>query len=1148
MSKLKNIKSISGAGGGGKSGGGSARAPVEAPDTLRSIQYAKIIDLISEGEIHGCLNGLKSIYLNNTPIQNEDGSYNFKNVIWDERVGTQSQSRISGFDGAESEVTVGAEIKKDTPVVRSISNSNANAIRVTVGVPNLTEVDDETGDINGTSVKIGIDLQNNGGGFFAQEIRKIFTTSGFVITKTGAYSSIESARYLIDVSWQVASSGSAQSCTFELQYRLIGSSTWLTYVSYTFSRKSGDVSSQSSIQSIVNQQNYEKNKTFDLTLANGAYEFRVVKTAGTQSQDALGFAYSVLKGVKYGGSVSIVSGQTYQPDYMDVISGKCTSKYQRSYRINLPAPGPWDIKIRRVTNDSTSSLLSNKTFFDSYTEIIDARLSYPNSAIEAIQIDASQFSSVPSRAYLAKGLLVKIPSNYDPITREYSGVWNGTFTVAWTDNPAWCFYDFVTNARYGLGEFIDETQVDKWSLYSIAQYCDEMVPNGYGGFEPRFTCSLYLQTQEEAYTVINNMASIFRGMVYWSSSSITTSQDSPKDASMLFTAANIIDGIFNYSGSSGRVRHTVALVAWNDPADGYTQKIEYVEDADAISRYGVVQTDIVAFGCTSRGQAHRMGKWLLYTEQYETETVSFKAALDSVYIAPGDIIKTHDSNRVGARFGGRLISATTTTLTLDSPITVSSGETYSVSVVLPDGQIEVRNITNSAGSHSLLNLSTALSAAPLQHSIWLVSASNAVNELWRVVSIQEAGPMELEVTALSYRADKYDAIEQNLTLDPIPISLIESGNPQKPANLTISEALYLSGLGTVAVKALVSWDIQPEAASYTLTYQAENSAPIIIAGIQNNSIEILPISEGVYEFKLVAVNALGRQSLTNTVNATIYGKRTPPANVQNFSLIKSSGIAIASWLQHPDLDVTVGGNIVVRFSPLESGASWEKGIVLDVFPGNAISGVLPLMTGTYMAKAIDSSGNWSVSAVSFVATEGMVTGFVTVDSLIEQPIFAGVKSNVAAIDSALLLTSTETVVSMPGFISTWPKLSALGGINASGEYLFSDVMDLTTSGTRRFESKIDALSFDTQDFISQRQLVSTWASITGSVINDCDATLYISTTDDNPSGSPTWGDYTPFFVGDFTCRAARFKLQLTTLTPTHNIKINALEVRAKIPV
>lgn len=669
--KYEDKKDIRGAGGGGKGGGGDFRAPVEAPNTLRSRQYAKVLDLVSEGEIEGLVNGARSVFLDDTPLQNDSGSYNFQGVTLVERTGTQGQSYIPGFAGVESEKAVAVEVTNALPVVRSITNTNATAARVTIGIPRLTKQDTTTGDLNGTSVTIAIDVQNNGGGYVAQALRKIYRSNVFSVGGGIAQNTLASSSYRIEVKWTGEQVLAPQTCTIQLQYRAVGDSTWLVAGTHTFSGGSFSNSGNfNTISTIANPPTYPSGtKTFSLTLAEDEYQFRVVKTNGSRQQatQALGhwILTTPLTGTAYGGTAAFGLLEAYAPEFNDIISGKTTSKYQRAYRIELPSPGPWDIRVRRITADSTSSAIVNNTWWDSYTEIVDAKLTYPNSAIYALQIDSKQFNQIPTRGYELNGIKVKVPSNYDPLTREYTGTWDGTFQTAWSDNPAWVFYDIITNDRYGLGELVPESMMDKWGLYTIAQYCDTMVPDGFGGYEPRFTCNLYLQTREAAASVISAMASVFRGIAYWSAGGVQVAQDAPKDVEQLFTPANVVDGMFSYSGSASKTRHTVVLVSWNDPQDGYKQKIEYVEDAAGIARYGVVQTEVLAVGCTSRGQAHRFGRSIIYTELQEMEVVSFKAGLDSVYVQPGSIISIQDPTRAGKRFGGRILGYSGQTLYLD---------------------------------------------------------------------------------------------------------------------------------------------------------------------------------------------------------------------------------------------------------------------------------------------------------------------------------------------------------------------------------------------------------------------------------------------------------------------------------------------------
>ena len=1001
MSALHKIRGAGGGGGGGGKGGGGGgggHTPTESPDSLRSRQYARVLDMVSEGEIEGLVGGLQGVYLDDTPIENADGSQNFSGVTVDSRNGTQAQAYLAGFPEVESEVAVSTEFKYATPVVRQISNPNIDAVRVTVGVPQLTYQDPGSGDLGGTSVQIAIDVQNNGGGY-----------------------------------------------------------------------------------------------------------------------------------------VETVS---------DTISGKTTSRYQRSYRIELAGSGPWDIRVRRLTADSAAANLQNKTWFESYTEIIDAKLRYPNSALVGLQVDSAQFRSIPRRGYHIKGIRIRVPSNYDAATRVYTGVWDGTFQVAWSDNPAWCFYDLLTSERYGLGAFIDADQVDKWALYDIARYCDELVPDGYGGTEPRFTCNLYLQSRSEAYSVINTMASIFRGMAWWASGAVTVSADKPADATMLFTAANVVEGAFNYSGASIKQRHTVALVTWNDPEDHYRQKIEYVEDAAGIALYGVIQTEVLAAGCTSRGQAHRLGRWILYSERLETETVTFRCGMDGTYVAPGDVIQTQDAARAGKRFGGRVVSATTTAITLDASVTIESGKTYTLSAILPDGTLETRAVTNVPGSATVLSVA-AFTAAPQVGAIWVLAASDLAPETWRVVGVAEVEKGVLEITALAHRPDKYGAVEQNLLLEPLRTSSVNV-IPASPTNVLIAESLYQTG-AEVKTQMAVAWD-GVLGVTWDVSYRRDDNNWVILPRVDVPSITVLDMVPGFVEVRVAAVNAIGVRSIPASASTQIFGKTAPPAAVTGFSVLKVSGLGLAQWDLHVDLDVRVGGQIVIRHSPLSSGATWADGIIVDAFDGNATTGTLALMTGTYMAKALDSTGNWSAAEASFVATEGMVTGWTTVGSSVQHSAFAGSKAGTQKVGSVLQLDVATLWDSLPGNIDTWGPVDSLGGVQASGTYDFDAALDLGTVATRRFEADISAVSFDSGDYIDARtNNIDDWSDFDGATVNDCDATLFVSTTDDNPAGSPTWGAWSPFLVSDFTCRAARFQLLLESGAVTHNISVSTLRVDAKVP-
>ncbi len=798
---------IIGAGGGGKGGGGSARVAQEAPDSLRSRAYARVVDLISEGEIEGLVDGLQSVYLDDTPIQNPDGTTNFSGVTLESRNGSQQQSYVPGFSSVENEVVVGVEVKASQPVVRSITDPDVDAVRIKVSVPQLTNQDTTNGDLNGSTVTFAIDRQVNGSGF-----------------------------------------------------------------------------------------------------------------------------------------MEIIS---------DTISGKTTTKYQRSYYVPLIGTGPWDIRVRRITADSTSTAIQNKTFVDSYTEVIESKLRYPNSALVALRVDASQFSSIPRRSYDMKLLRVRVPVNYNPSTRAYSGVWNGTFKIAWTDNPAWCFYDLVTSTRYGLGGYIPEAQVDKWALYRVAQYCDQLVPNGLGGVEPRFTCNLYLQTREQAYKVVQDMASIFRGMVYWSGGAITVTQDAPADPVYQFAPSNVVDGEFAYQGSSAKARHTVALVTWNDPEDFYRQKVEYVEDAAGIARYGIVQSEVVALGCTSRGQAHRVGKWLLYSEQSESEIVTFRTGLEGAVVRPGDVIKVADPVRGGMRLGGRIAAASASTVTLDQDLPADLP--WRLSVVLPTGKVEERLVGPIYGR--ALTVSIPFSAVPQPDAIWLLSSSIIEPQLFRVVAVAERDPGVHEVTALAHNPSKFDAIEKGLALQPRSITIL-SDMPSAPTGLTMQESLYrVKDQAQVLVQ--VSWNEVQTAVAYRLSYRVSGGNFVSLPLTSANYIEIRDAQEGAYEFSLRAIGITRKESAPATLSATVLGKTLPPSDVTGFMVQRRVSDLLITWDGVEDADLA---GYEVRVGP-----GWDNGDLVAKTAGTQMvhdqsaAGLYP-----YHIRAYDTSGNYSANVTTFV--------------------------------------------------------------------------------------------------------------------------------------------------------------------------------------
>lgn len=1120
----KLIRGAKGGGGkGGGGGGGSGRVAQESPDSLRSIAYASVLDLVSEGEIEGLANGLKSVYFDETPLQNDNGSFNFTGATIVSTTGTQSQSYIKGFPAVESENIVGVQVEYATPIIRQISNAEVDAARIRISVPQLTSQNTSNGDIGGSTIKYAIDVQSNGGGYVPQILGSVWDSGSInIVSNTSAKAN--QAVYTM----QISATDYSNDAVVSAEYKLQSSGTWL---SAGISKSVG--------QNTIDTQNYDPEygwsyssqtntvTTFTMpTQESGLWEMRLIVTSGSAS-------------------ITSASGNFGVP--YATISGKTTSKYERSHRIELTGSAPWDIRVRRITADSTLSSLQNKTYWESYTEIVDGKFRYPNSAIVGIRIDASQFDNIPKRAYDLKLLKVKVPSNYNVNTRAYTGIWDGTFKVSWTDNPAWCFYDLLTNTRYGLGDFIPEAQVDKWTLYAIGKYCDELVPDGFGGTEPRYTCNLYLQNRQEAYTVLNSMASIFKGMPYWSSGSITLGYDAPSDPVYQFTNANTVDGMFNYVGSSLKARHTVALVTWNDPEDFYRQKVEYVENAEGISRFGIIQTEVIAVGCTSRGQANRVGRWLLYTEQSETEVVNFKTGLEGHSIRPSQVIQIADKDRAGTRMGGRISNASTSVITLDQDVSsISNIATGTLSVILPSGALETRNIINVATN--TLTVSPPFSAIPQQNSVWMVQTSAISLQTFRVVSVNEDAD-SISISALAHNPDKYKLIEDGLVLQTRAISSL-TVTPSAPNNIVVNEALYEDG-ADIKTLVTISWSPVDGATSYLVSYKVNDRNYVNLPKTSSTSIDIRDALDGTYNVKVFSINTVNKKSTPTEITAIIYGKTAPPADVQDFSINIIGTQAHLSWSPVGDLDLS---HYRIRHSRLTTGATYSDSVDLIYKVSRpAVSIVVPAMTGTYFIKAYDKLDNASINAASSVAIIQDITGLNVIETITESPAFAGTKFECSVADDGLVLDTALDFDSVTGNFDDVIGLFDGGGGTTStyGTYDFADVLDLGNVYTSRITAYVEVGRIDYVNTFDAKE--GDFDSIIGEFDGDPDSfddtnvELWVSSTDNNPAGTPTWTEYRRFFVGDYKARALRFRAILTSTDESATPVLKVLRINVDMP-
>lgn len=727
----------------GFKGGGSQRAAVESPDSLFSIANARVVDLWSEGEIEGFPdneNFLRYIFLDETPVENADGSKNFKNVSVEVRLGTQDQTYIPGFPAVESEAAVNVELTYDTPWTQSFTNQSLSAVRIRLAVHGLSRTDEETGDIKGYSVQYAIDVATDGGSFV-----------------------------------------------------------------------------------------------------------EVVRTAFT---------------------------------------GKTTTVYERSHRIDLPesTSSGWVIRVRRLTADSESSYIQDTTVVASYTEIIDGKFRYPMSALMGVTVDASQFQSVPTRAAHLKGRRIRVPTNYDPETRTYDGGWDGTFKIAYSNNPAWVFYDLVLHERYGLGHLVDESLMDKWSLYGIAQYCDEIVPDGFGGEEPRMTCNIYLQQRADAWRVISDLSSIFRGISYWASGVIVPVADRPTDPVYTYTNANVIDGTFQYESTGRRARYNAVIVSYNDMTDFGRIKSDYYDDPDGIARFGFQPIEVNAMGCTSRGQARRLARWILLSSKLLTNAVTFSVGMDGVFAVPGQIIRVADKHRNFLRSGGRLSYVdSTTSVTLDrwpfqdSVNTVSVGDWITVN--LPSGISETRQIT--AYDHDTLTVTideeTPFSELPEREAVWSIEGY-VPPKFFRVASIREGEDGTYQLNAVQHDPAIFDLVDSDEPFSSV--STEPASNSQARPNEVTITATERAGAVVASTLLVAEWDAAPGAVKYQIQWCKDHGDWSPVQEVGGTTADYAVSFSGVYEAKVSAVNVLGIVSPPRYSAAyEVEDQTTPPTTV-----------------------------------------------------------------------------------------------------------------------------------------------------------------------------------------------------------------------------------------------------------------------------
>ena len=546
-------------------------------------------------------------------------------------------------------------------------------------------------------------------------------------------------------------------------------------------------------------------------------------------------------------------GGTWQTVLNTSVTGKTTSGYERSHRIDLPQAGStWTIRLRKITSDANSAKIGDTMMLQSFTEVIDAKLRYPNTALLYIEFDSSQFNgSIPQISCEPRGRVIRVPDTYDPETRTYSGTWTGAFKWAWTDNPAWIFYDLVVSDRFGLGHRLTAANIDKWTLYQVAQYCDQMVPDGKGGngTEPRYTCNVYIQDRNDAYTVLRDFAAIFRGMTYWGGDQIVALADMPRDVDYSYTRANVVGGRFTYSSSTTKSRYTTALVSWSDPGNAYADAMEPVFEQALVARYGFNQLEMTAIGCTRQSEANRKGRWGILTNNKD-RVISFDVGLDGNIPQPGYIIAVADELLSGKVMGGRISAVNGRVIKLDRVADAAAGDRLILN--LPSGASQSRTIQAVNGES--VTVTTAYSETPEAEAVWVVESDELYAQQYRVVSVSDNDDGTFSITGAWHDPDKYARIDTGAIIDQRPVSVIPPGNQSPPANIVISSFSVVQQ--NISVETMrVSWDQAQNAIAYEAQWRRNDGNWVNVPRSSTTSFDVPGIYAGRYLVRVRAINA-----------------------------------------------------------------------------------------------------------------------------------------------------------------------------------------------------------------------------------------------------------------------------------------------------
>jgi len=1033
--------------GGSKGGGGSSRTPRTARDSLDSREFANVTEVIAEGPIEGLANGLQSVFLNDTALENADGTYNFQDVDLYERTGTANQTVIplDSSLAVLSSTVVNIPVTKDYPVTRTITDTSVDAVRVTITIPSLQKINNENGDTLGTSVQLKI------------------------------------------------------------------------AVKYT--------------------------------------------------------------------NISTGSETAYDEVIDDTIKGRTADAYNRQYEIRFKkAAGQigenstYTVKVTRVTDDSNDQLLTNAFNWSSFTTVKFAPQTYDNTALIGIRLDAQQFSSIPSRKYDVKGLKVQIPtgvtvdSDTGRIIYPTNFIWDGTFQAAtWTACPSWLLYALLLNSRFGLGDHFDSSQLDKWAFFRASKYANEEVTYTLDGVttnEARFSCNATINSTDEAYNVVNQLLSVMRSQGFWEDGSLTIAQDSPSDPVYNFNQSNVTEEGFSYTNQSSKTKPTVVVVAYLDLVLK-DRAYEVVKDADEIAKRGIVKKSVTAFACTSRAQANRLGKWLLYEEKYG-EVIAFTSNLVTAQLLkPGQIISVSDPVKGGERRAGRISGGTINSITIDSTKDVENIDVAigpNLGVVLPDGTFDTGHDITSIGGYcdnkywaveytegdGVIVVNSEFQAIPLANSIWVVESTDLQTSYWRVIGIKEESDFLYTIEAVYHNPSKYNHIEGGLALtarDTTNLNVI----PSPPSNVQILDIPRYDGTttkelqyelnGKIAVKITFHWAGVSGVDRYRVKWRHEDDN-FTTQIVNNTTIDLMDVKVGTYAIQVSSISSSGILFSTPAVGEyDVKGLQGNPDDITGLSMVPiSETLAVLSWKEVAQLDVKLGGRIVIRHDPRTSGASWlTSNKIVDGVSGASTQKQVPLLAGTYFVKAQDYLGNKSTNPASFVTTLPETTRRLNIKTWSEETSFTGGKAN-----SALTVIGNNLVLTPNPYVSSGYHDPFYADGDEEGEYTFSTTFDFGHDDVQ-------------YDAVLRKEVVSNSIAATGTawdlrsglfdaasgkfdgdVIDEANVDLFVRTTPDDPSSSPTWGDWAEFEAAIIRARGLQIKASITSTNTDAKVTISDL--------